>query len=135
MRGAAITLFAVLVLAACSTSGAPEDLVGRTWTLESVEGVSALPAGVAAPTIRFAPDGHFSGSTGCNNGGASYRVEGKDRLVIEAMMMTKRACLSPEGNALERAYVGAIDAAATFRVANDGLELLADDGRVVARFR
>lgn len=129
----AVSLF--LALTACTTSKASEDLVGRTWTLETIAGFASLPSDVATPTIRFAPDGHFSGNTGCNNGGASYRIEGDDRMVIEAMVTTKRACANPEGNSLERAYVDAIGKTRTFRIANERLELLDGSGNVVARFR
>lgn len=131
----AIALSILLALAGCTTSKANEDLVGRTWTLETISGAGALPSDVATPTLRFAPDGHLSGNTGCNNGGASYRLEGKDGIVIEPMITTKRACANPEGNALERAYVGAIGKTKSFRVAADRLELLDASGSVLARFR
>lgn len=131
----AIAISILLALTACTTSKASEDLVGRTWTLETVRGFETLPSGVETPTIRFAPDGHLSGNTGCNNGGASYRIEGDDEIVIEPMITTKRACANPDGNALERAYVEAIGKTRSFRVANERLELLDGSGNVVARFR
>lgn len=133
MRSAAF--LAALLVVACTTSAGSEDLVGRTWTLEQLAGLAALPPGVATPTIRFAPDGHFSGSTGCNNGGASYRIESGDRIVIEAMVTTKRACADPAGNELERAYVAAIQNTRRFRVTAERLELLGAGGEVLARFR
>lgn len=131
----AFTLAIALTLTACTTSAANEDLIGRTWTLETIPGFATLPADVATPTIRFAPDGHLSGNTGCNNGGASYRIEGENRIVIEAMVTTKRACANPVGNSLERAYVAAIQNTRSFRVANERLELLDGSGAVLARFR
>lgn len=135
MRLMALGFLLMASLTGCSTSGAGEELVGREWTLESIEGFASLPADVATPTIRFAADGLMSGNTGCNGGGAAYRVEGENRLVIEPMAMTKRACANPEGNRLERAYVDAVQNAKTFRVTPTSLELLGANGNVLARFR
>lgn len=135
MRMTVLAVAAAFALAACSSSAATEELVGRLWTLESVTGFTTLPSSGATPTIRFAPDGHFSSNTGCNNAGAAYRVEGDNRLVIESMMMTERACADPAGNALEKAYVAAVQRARSFRVTAERLELLDAGGAVLARFR
>lgn len=136
MRLIAIGTVVILAMIGCTTSaGGEEELVGRVWTLESIEGFTSFPSDVATPTIRFAPDGLLSGNTGCNGGGAAYRIEGDNLLVIEPMTMTKRACANPEGNRLERAYVAAVQNAHSFRVTSTTLELLNESGEVLARFR
>ena len=124
-----------LTLLGCSTSSAGVgELRDREWLLVSIEGFSSIPAGVQTPTIRFGTDGRLSGNTGCNSAGAAYTAEG-DRLTIDALISTKRACLDPEGNALESAYIRALDATQRFRIVNGELELLSDSGTVLARFR
>jgi len=128
------TLIAILALAACTTGANVAQLQDRGWTLVSITGVPTLPAGVKTPTIRFGSDGRLSGDTGCNRASATYTIEG-DRLTIGPMITTKRACVAPEGNTLERAYVEAIGRTTRYRIAQNELELLEASGDAVARFR
>jgi len=125
-------LVSLLVLAACA-SGTAGELRDREWKLVSIEGFDALPSGAARPTAWFDRDGRFAGNTGCNSAGASYTVQGSE-LTIRTLVSTKRACADPEGNRLERAYIGAIEKAQRFRIDGGRLELLSADGAVVARF-
>jgi heat shock protein HslJ len=130
----------ILILAAtlgCTASTATsenEQLRDRDWSLVWVEGFDSTPDGVATPTIRFGSDGRLGGNTGCNSAGAAYTVEGQS-LKVDAVIATKRACLDPRGNALEHAYIRAIEAAEGYRISNGELELVDAAGTVVARFR
>lgn len=135
MRFSAL-VFAVALAAAggCMTGAGRNNLVDREWKLAWVEGFDAMPGNVATPTIRFGSDGRLGGNTGCNSAGAAYTVTG-DALAIEALISTKRACVDPQGNALERAYLDAIEKTTRYRIADGRLELLDGDGSVVARFR
>jgi heat shock protein HslJ len=128
-----ILLFALAVVSACA-SGSARELRDREWRMVWVEGDATMPAEAATPTARFDRDGRFSANTGCNSAGAAYVVEG-DALTIRPLLMTKRACLDPERNRLERMYVDAIAKTRRFRIANAELELLSEDGSVQARFR
>lgn len=135
MRLKILTLPVLLVaLASCTTSGSVEALRDRDWSLVWIEGFDTLPGGITTPTARFGSDGRFGGNTGCNSAGANYTASG-DRLTLEAMISTKRACLDPAGNALESAYVRAFERTRRFRIVNDQLELLDDSGNVLARWR
>ena len=134
MRSVTVTLALMLTLGGCMSSGSSEGLREREWKLVSVEGFPVMPEGVANPTLRFAADGHLRGNTGCNSAGAAYTTDG-DRLTLQPMMVTKRACVNPEGNRLEWAYVQALEKARRFRLAGDELELLDAQGNTVARFR
>lgn len=51
------------------------------------------------------------------------------------MITTKRACLDPQGNALERAYIRAVEATRGYHITDGQLELLDAGDKVVARFR
>jgi heat shock protein HslJ len=133
--------FLVLVLAAalvavsgCTTGAGGDGLVDRDWTLVWAEGVDAMPGNVATPTIRFGSDGRLAGNTGCNSAGAAYTVTG-DRLDIGMVISTKRACIEPQGEALEGPYLSALEGTRRYRIAEGRLELLGEDGTVLARFR
>jgi copper homeostasis protein (lipoprotein) len=130
-----LMILILVALTACTTTPATtEGLRDREWSLVSVEGFDTLPGGVATPTIRFGSDGRIAGNTGCNNAGAAYTAEGA-RLSIDAVISTRRACLDAQGNALELAYIRAVEAARSYRIANGELELLDAAGKALARFR
>ena len=118
----------------CAMSATNEEFRDRDWTLVWVEGFDTLPSGVSTPTLRFGSDGRLGGNTGCNSAGANFTAEG-DRLDIDAVISTKRACLDPEGNRLESAYMKAIDGTREYRITNGQLELLGEGDKVLARFR
>lgn len=132
MRSTILLLAAALACTVPATN--TTDFRDRDWTLFWVEGFSSFPSDVATPTIRFGSDGRLGGNTGCNTAGADYTAEG-DALTIGMMSSTKRACLNPEGNSLETAYMRAVGAAKRYRITNGQLELLDAGGKVVARFR
>jgi heat shock protein HslJ len=97
-------------------------LVGTEWVLDSILSgavVSSVPAGVAA-RLRFGADGQVTVETGCNSGGGPYRIDG-DRLVFGDLVLTKRACVGPEGQV--EAAVLAVLGAGEVRFGIDGSTL------------
>jgi heat shock protein HslJ len=128
-----LILAALLALVAACASGSVRELRDREWRMTSVEGQATLPEGISTPTAWFDTDGRFTGNTGCNSAGAAYTVKG-DALTIRTLISTKRACLDPAGNRLERAYFEAIEKTRRFRIEQGKLELLAENGTVLARF-
>ena len=122
----------VLLLAGCATGGDVAALRAGEWRLVSVEGFSTIPAGVEVPTLRFDADGNVGGNTGCNMAGGTYETSGS-KLTIGQMSSTMRACLAPEGNELEAAFVRALGNTREYRVTAETLELLSADGAVLAR--
>ena len=134
MRLMILLMLSTLAIGGCTTSATDGALRDRDWQLVSTGDFPSIPSGVATPTIRFGSDGRLGGNTGCNSAGAAYTLAG-DRLTTEAIIATKRACLNPEGNRLERAYLQAVESARRYRVTNGLLELLDEGGNVVARFR
>jgi heat shock protein HslJ len=135
MRLIILIVALALMIPGCTMSTAQhEELREREWRLASIEGFPSMPSGVANPTIFFANDGRLRGNTGCNTAGAAYTTEG-DRLTIDAMFTTKRACVNPDGGELERRYVEAVEATRRFRIENGELQLIDADENVAARFR
>jgi len=130
-------LLLLAMLLGCTTTPAGNaggELRDREWSMVRIGEFDSVPAVVATPTIRFGSDGRLSGNTGCNQAGANYTVEGAT-LTIDAVISTKRACIEPQGNALEFAYVQAVEATRSYRIVNGELELLDASNAVVARFR
>ena len=126
------TLLLAMILG-CTTQSAGGSIRDREWTLASIAGaeVSGLQR---IPTVRFGPDDRIEGNTGCNSMSGPYSLE-SDRLVIGALATTKRACVDPRANALERQYLQALGAARRYRLAGEELELLDEAGSIVVRFR
>ena len=132
MRLIAIGTVVILAMIGCTTSaGGEEELVGRVWTLESIEGFTSFPSDVATPTIRFAPDGLLSGNTGCNGFSGPYELRG-DSILFGTLVSTRRACVDEGMNRQEAAYLGMLSEARTWRLAGD--TLLIEGGRGAARF-
>jgi len=110
-------------------------LEGTEWRLTHHLG----PQGELGPIVEDVmatatfTDGAVAGSTGCNRYHAACRVEG-DRLAVESIAMTMMAC-DPERSAVERAFTSALEAAVTFAIADDTLDLADVGGRVVLRLR
>jgi heat shock protein HslJ len=128
-----LILASSLAVQGCITAADVAELRDRQWNLTWIEAFPSLPSGVATPTIRFGSDGRAGGNTGCNSAGGGYTMDG-DALTIGALMSTKRACLNPEGNQLERAYFNALERTRRFRITKNELELLDENGSVLARF-
>lgn len=105
LRGAAISLIAVLVLSACATSSgrsadyalahtpALADLTDTTWTADGIDDPDRDI--VPGSTIRLAfDDDTLTANAGCNTlrGGASID---EDQLVVSELASTLKSCEEP----------------------------------------
>jgi putative lipoprotein len=97
--------------------------------LTSGQGIS-LPPGVA-PTATFA-DGSVSGSTGCNRYNGPYTIDGES-LEIGPVASTLMACPPPR-DAIESAYVAALDRVQTWAIDGEELVLSDDEGEELLRY-
>ena len=73
-----------------------------------------------------------SGSSGCNGFSGSYQLSG-DTLRFGKLLSTMRACVDPELNRQERAFLDALGATRSWRVVGDTL-VLSVGTRALARF-
>lgn len=124
----------VLAAAACSQNNAAPggDITDVTWTLAEVNGAPVDAAALNRPaTLLLGDDGRASGSSGCNQFGGSYTLEGSD-LHFGGIAMTRMAC--PGRMDVETEYAAALEATRAWRIADGMLELMAD-GVVLARLR
>jgi putative lipoprotein len=88
---------------------------------------------IPEPHLLLHPaDSRASGSSGCNGFSGSYQLSG-DSLRFGKLVSTLRACVDPELNSQERAFLDALGATRTWRVTGDTLVLSAPTGPL-ARF-
>lgn len=105
-------------------------LEGVSWQLASgveVEGWESV-----APTAVF-EGGRMAGSTGCNRYTGPYTVEG-DTLELGPVVSTRMAC-APPADAVEAAFLAALERVTRWLGDADEVVLLADDGAELLRFR
>jgi heat shock protein HslJ len=105
--------------AAAKSTASFEDV---PWTLVTPEG----------PSATFI-DGTVAGSTGCNRFTASYTQDG-DALEIGTIAVTHMAC-PPPADAVERAYLAALERVASWSREQDELTLAGADGDALLRYR
>ncbi len=111
-------------------TGQGHPLLETIWSLTALQDEPILPG--SAITARFAADGALSGSSGCNRYRASYLVDGS-AMTVSAAAGTLMACPPPLMQ-LERAYLAALQAAASYEL-REGVLLLRDQaGASIARF-
>ena len=109
------------------------DLENTSWKLDSYRDDGAmrrLPAG-AEVTLTF-QNGAAGGKSGCNRYQSAVTV-GDDSLVFGPAMGTKMACPPPLME-IEEKYLRALEAASTWRISGDTLELRDGAGQVTLTF-
>jgi heat shock protein HslJ len=117
--------------------GTEASLTGTEWVALYVnngnQGVESVVAGTEV-TATFAEDGTVAGSGGCNDYSGTYTVDGSG-IEVGPLASTQKLCASPEGiDAQEAAYFAALDAATTWQIAGDTLELRDDAGSLQVSF-
>ena len=119
---------AAMLLGSCTSMPGGERLTERQWSVSDVNGTLAIAG--AVPTVRLA-DGKISGSTGCNQYSADYRMESDQRISTGVVSQTRRAC-EPAVMAQEASFLSILDNVAGYSVYRDGsLALIAEDGRAI----
>lgn len=135
MRAPSILFFSGLLAAwACAPkpvppADPPPALDGTAWVLTALGG---QPAGAPAPTVRFEA-GKAQGSDGCNRYSVPLTTNGAAIEVSGQGISTQMAC-EPEVMERAAAFTRAMGMARSYRVANGSLELVGQDGAVLATF-
>lgn len=111
------------------------SLEGGEWVVAEHLGadgrLTPVPADIR-PTVHFVA-GRVAGSTGCNRYTGIYEAA-DGSLTIHQVAATLMAC-TPEADAVERAVLAALDAAAAYEHGGDRLSLTDADGREVLLLR
>ena len=119
--------------AACKAPFTEAPLDGTEWRLTQLGDRAIQPAGGrAAPAMTLdAATGRFAGSGGCNRLFGGYTVEG-DTIAFDDTASTMMYC---DGlMETEAAFAAALGAARGWRVLGRQLDLLGEDGALLARF-
>jgi len=128
---ASVALAALLV--ACATVSRAADtpgLDGTAWVLSSLPGRELLESTTA--TLRF-DEGRASGTDGCNRYALSYSASGSSLTFDPKGISTQMAC-PPEVMEQAGAFTAGLTGARGYRVEADQLQLLGDDGTLLATF-
>jgi heat shock protein HslJ len=120
-----------LAAATMSASAADAALIDTRWTLESVRGIPAVGSRGGAPHMVLGPDGGVNGSTGCNQMGGGFTVDG-DAIAFTPMRTTRMYCA--DAYRTEQELLKAFPDVARFVISGDRLELLTRDGVTLAVF-
>lgn len=129
MRPALAMLMVSLAVAevACvnarGTSGL-EAIEGGRWVLVELNGQPAQSSDSAhRPWIQFSgAEGTVSGNGGCNRFAGKY-TRADSSLHLTQLLSTKMACAANPLNAQEQKYLGVLESADYFSIANDTLSL------------
>jgi len=125
-------IIALLAIWGCQLSerenAARTPLVGAVWLAEDLEKRGVLDR--AQTTMRFDSQERVSGSTGCNNYSAGYKVNGND-LRFGPVAATRRACV-PALMDQER-FTKVLEATTSYRRDDEYLRLFNDQGKELAR--
>jgi len=113
-----------------AADGALED---TNWVAAELMGKTVTVA-EGRPSVHIqlhAADKKLTGFSGCNRvfGGYESSHEG---LKFDPVGATRVACLGPH---MEPEFLQALTSTVSYRIANDFLELLDKDGKVIGRFR
>jgi len=126
---AGVVLIACLALACTPASdNANGGLVNTSWSVTTINGVAVRPD--ARPTMTFAQDGTVAGSASCNQYSGPFRTDG-DRISLGDIASTMMMCQGEVG-AQETAFLGALQAAQTWRLTPAGELEIGGVGSIVA---
>lgn len=116
----------------CGTPLADADLVGTYWKLTRLGADAVIPiADSREPHLILDADGRVAGSDGCNRLTGSYETDGAG-LDFSQLASTMMAC--PQGMEQADRFRAAVGQGARYRIDGSHLELIGDDGRMLARF-
>jgi heat shock protein HslJ len=130
---ARVALLVAALLAGCTAmtpAPAPPPLHGTSWRVTAIDngkGAVSSVLGGSTVTLSFAAGGLASGSAGCNRFSARYEAEGV-RLRITAPATTRMMCATAELMEQERAFLQALQSAASMHFEGERLELRRADG-------
>ncbi len=122
--------------ATCPPPFAPAEFAGTQWRLTRLGDDAVQPADRRDPpglTLDASGDaaGRFAGSGGCNRLVGGYTLDG-DRIAFGSVAGTMMFC---DGlMETEQALIAALDAARSWRVLGRQLDLMGEDGTLLARF-
>ena len=115
----------------CGAQRATAPLRSTYWRITRLGGRSIVVGdGQREPHMLLRMDGRFTGSSGCNQLMGAYKVD-TSSINIGPLSMTRKAC--PNGLEQEQALTAALEAATTWKIIGEHLELFDDEGQTLVR--
>ena len=117
-----------IVLLDGEVSAPSSDLEGVTWRLTGVTQADVASSNLGGVTVSFRlANSELTFQGACNQGGGKARIDGQ-RLLVESIMTTERACLEEVGSELGRMeldelVVNMLEASPTFGIEGQHLQL------------
>ena len=116
----------------CESPVATPGLLNTHWRLTYLGEVRVVHyPEQREPHVRLHADNRVTGSDGCNLITGTFKTE-NTRMLFSPIASTMMAC--PQGMLQEREFRQALEATAGYRLMDEYLELLAEDGALLARF-
>ena len=117
------------------SGGQPGGLEGQAWKLTSyanARGVMTNMPTNARTTLEF-NNGKITGNAACNSYFGSYSTNG-NQVMISEVASTRKAC-TPAIMTLEDDYFVALQAAASYKITGDTLELMNNAGKTTLKYQ
>jgi len=119
-----------------TTKPPTEDLVNRTWFLQTITKGRAAPQPIlqgSTITIFFDANGTFYGSGGCNNYTGTWAAGDDGSMALTIGQMTNMICDDPPGvMEQEQDYMAALPRTQSFAIGDDGsLSLYTSDQQIL----
>jgi heat shock protein HslJ len=115
---------------------ASSELAGSAWDVISYnngrEAVVTLKLGSSATAV-FGEDGQVSGNASCNDYFGPYTAE-ENVITIGPLASTRMLCPDSEVMDQEAAYLAALEAATTYKITGDFMEMRDENGAMMATF-
>jgi heat shock protein HslJ len=109
------------------------ELLVQAWDVIQVARDDAIQSVVegTSPVLTFADDGTLTLTTGCNDLGSSWTLDGRF-ITIDPPRSTMMACAEPEGVMEQEAALGAaLEAAHSVQVSNERITLLDEQDHIL----
>ncbi|NDR58244.1 YbaY family lipoprotein [Aliiruegeria sabulilitoris] len=134
-RGAGTEVEMILRMVGGSEETKPDsDFVNTYWKLLTLNGEEVPVANnQREPHVILRSDGNYNATVGCNMILGGYEVSGA-KVAFKPGPMTMMACIPPY-DSFERDLVQALEAAASFGISGESMELLDPSGGTLATFR
>jgi heat shock protein HslJ len=117
-----------------ATATTPDATLRNTrWVLRQLSGQPVPAPTNAEPYVLLRQDTpNAEGNGSCNRFRGTYEQPADGQLRFGALLSTKMACASPEGNTTESGFTRALENTRTFRISGDTLRLFGEAGSTPA---
>lgn len=134
-RGAGTEAEMVMKMVASEEKMKPDsDFVNTYWKLLTLNGTEVpVASDQREPHVILRTDGSYNATVGCNMIRGGYAVDGA-KVEFKPGPMTMMACVPPYGQ-FESDLIKALDAAESFGVSGESMELLDPTGGTLATFK